>query len=207
MRFSTGLSLVLWAGLLHAQTVGDAPSVSADPEMARVQANIEKLRPMVAAGVAPRLQLEKAEAELADLQDAAYLRKILLVQDLSEQQTDEMVAAAGRRFDRRRKAFEDAKKLVEMQAAPELSLGAFLIDLDLARKEVDLAESRARLTREIAEMAHAEQALENQLSESADSGQRRLRPATASMAMAYSRPLFFRVCNPPSKRVLENRCR
>jgi hypothetical protein len=160
MRFSTGLLLLVCAGLLSAQTAGD-------PEVIRAQANIERLRSLVEAGVAPRVQLEKAQGELVDAQDAAYLRKILLVQDLSEEQTDEMVAAAGRRFERRKKAYEEAKQLVEAHVAPELSLGALLIELDMARKESDLAESRARLTREIADMARAEQALENQLSESA----------------------------------------
>ncbi len=171
MRFSLGLLLVLCPGLLPAQTTGgaDAPNApaAADPDIVRAQAGIEKLRTLVAAGVAPRVQLEKAEDNLADLQDAAYLRSVLLVQDLSEAQTDEMVAAAGRRFERRKKAYEDARALVDAKVAPALSLGALLVDLDQARKELDLAESRARLTREIADMARAEQAMENQLSESA----------------------------------------
>jgi len=42
--------------------------------------------------------------------------------------------------------------------APELSLGTFLEELDLARKECDLAESRSRLVVELAEMARAEEA-------------------------------------------------
>jgi hypothetical protein len=170
MHFSKGLALVMWAGLLYGQTTGDGATASvqpaADPEVVHAQAEVEKLRPLVAAGVAPRAQLEKAEDSLADLQDSAYLRKMLLVKDLSEEQSDEMVAAAGRRFDRRKKAFEDAKKLVEENVAPQLSLGTYLVDLDLARKEFDLAESRARLTREIADMAAAEEALANQPSES-----------------------------------------
>ncbi len=160
MRFCTGLLLLVCAGLLGAQTAGD-------PDVARAKAGIEKLRTLVEAGVIPRLQLEKAEDELADAQDAAYLRKTLAGQDLTEDRTDEMIAAAGRRFERRKKAFDQARKLIEAGVASELSLGAFLEELDLARKECDLAETRARLTREIADMARAEEALDNQLSESA----------------------------------------
>jgi hypothetical protein len=150
--------LLVCAALLYAQT-------AEDPEVARAKTGIEKLRGLVEAGVAPRVQLQKAEDDLADLEDAAYLRKTLLVQDLSEEQSDEMVAAANRRLDRRKKAFDEAKRLVEAKVAPELSLGTFLVDLDLARKECDLAESRARLTRELADMARAEEAYQAKLSE------------------------------------------
>jgi len=168
MRRCTGLLLALCASVLCAQSGGDsAAPAAADPDVVRAQATIEKLRALVAAGTAPRIQLEKAEEDLADRQDAAYLRKILLVQDLSEAQSDEMVAAAKRRFDRRRKAFEEVKKMVEAKVAPELSLGSYLVDLDLARKEYDTAESRARLTHEIADMARAEEAFESQLSSAA----------------------------------------
>ena len=158
MRFSPGAVLLVCVGLLRAQT-------AADPDVIKAKASIEKLRVLVEGGVAPRLQLQKAEDELADLEDAAFLRKTLVIQDLSEEQSDEMVAAATRRFERRRKAFEEAHRMVEAKIAPELSLGTFLVDLDLARKECDLAESRARLTREMADMARAEEAYEAKLSE------------------------------------------
>jgi hypothetical protein len=46
------------------------------------------------------------------------------------------------------------------------SLGTYLEDLDRARKEFDLAESRARLTDELARMAEQEAALQRHLSES-----------------------------------------
>ena len=171
MRLVKGLLLVCAAALLQAQNSADSPALAApavaDPEIVRAQANVARMRTLVETGVAPRVQLEKAVDNLADLQDAAFLRQTLVIQDLTEAQSDEMIAAAGRRFDRRRKAFDEAKKLVEAKVAPQLSLGTFLVDLDLARKEYDLAESRARLTREIADMARAEEALSNQLSESA----------------------------------------
>ena len=165
MRLSEGTIVVLLAcaGVLHAQE-------AADPEVARAQATIDKLRPLVESGAAPRAQLEKAEDDLADTRDGAYLRKVLRIQDLSEEQTDGMVAAAERRFERRRKAYEEARKMVDAEIAPELSLGTLLVELDLARKECDLAESRARLTRQIAEMVRAEEAFEKQLSEATAPG-------------------------------------
>jgi hypothetical protein len=166
MRFAKGLVLVVCAGALQAQAPGDAPA-AADPEIIRAQANVERVRALVEAGVAPRVQLDKAEDDLADRQDTGLLRKSLVTRDLTEAQADEMVAASNRRFERRKKAYEEARKLVDAKVAPQLSLGTLLLDLDLARKEYDLAESRARLIREIADMARAEEAMENQLSESA----------------------------------------
>lgn len=158
MRWCFGLVLFVCAGAVGAQT-NDAP------EVARAQAEVVKLRALVEAGVAPRAQLEKAEEAMADAQDAAILRRTLYGQDLTAEQTGEMMAAASRRFDRRRKALDEAQRLVEAGAASQLSLGAFLEDLDLARKEADLAESRASLVRELTEMAQAEEALANKLAE------------------------------------------
>jgi len=132
-----------------------------EPEVTRARAEIEKLRHLVDAGAIPRIQLEKAEAAMADAEDAALLRKTIYGQDLTEEQSDEMIAAAERRFDRRKQAFDEAKKLVDAGVAPQLSLSTSMDDLSLARKELDLAESRAKLTRELAEMARAEEAQQN----------------------------------------------
>jgi len=158
MRWCFGLVFVVCAGAIGAQT-NDAP------EVARAKAEVRNLRALVEAGVAPRAQLEKAEEAMADAQDAAILRRTLYGRDLTEQQTGEMMAAAGRRIDRRGKALDEAKRLVEAGAASRLSLGPFLEELDLARKESDLAEGRASLVRELTEMAQAEASLAVKLAE------------------------------------------
>ncbi|MBZ5620071.1 MAG: hypothetical protein LAQ69_15305 [Acidobacteriia bacterium] len=158
MRSYPGLILLVCASFVCAQT-------NDDPEVARAKAGIEKLRALVAAGALPRTQLEKAEEQIADAQDAAYLRKTLYGQELTAEQSDEMIGAASRRFERRKRAYGEAQKLVDAGAASKLSLAPFLDDLELARKECDLADSRARLTVQLAEMARAEQSLENKLSQ------------------------------------------
>jgi hypothetical protein len=129
------------------------------------RAGIEKLRSLVEAGAVPRAQLDRAEAQVADAEDAALLRKTLYGQDLTVAETDQMLAAATRRLERRRHALEEARKLVDAGVASRLSIGAFLEELDSARKEHDLAESRARLTAQLAEMARAEEELETRLSQ------------------------------------------
>jgi hypothetical protein len=158
MRWCFGLVVLVCAGAVGAQT-------NVVPEVARAQAEVQKLRALVEAGAAPRAQLEKAEEAMADAQDAAILRRTLYGQDLTAEQTGEMMTAAGRRFDRRLKALDEAKRLVEAGVASQLSLGAFLEEMDRARKEADLAEGRASLVRELTDMAKAEEALANKLAE------------------------------------------
>jgi hypothetical protein len=131
-----------------------------EPEVIRAKADIERLRSLVDAGAAPRMQLEKAESQLADAQDAAYLRKTLYGQDLTAEQADAMIAAASRRFERRKQAYDEAKKLVDLGVAAATTLETPLAEMDMSRKEADLADSRAKLTRELAEMARVEESLE-----------------------------------------------
>jgi len=157
MRGFSGL-LVVCASCVFAQT-GEAP------EVVRAKAGIERLRALVEAGVMPKAQLDKAEAAVADAEDAALLRRTLYGNELTDDQAGEMVAAAQRRVDRRRQAYEEGKKLVDNGVASLLSLSDYLQDLDLARKEFDLAESRARLTHELTQMAQAEELLDSKLAQ------------------------------------------
>jgi hypothetical protein len=152
-----------WASLvfvcvscLHAQT-------QESPEVSRAKAGLEKLRALVEAGVVPKAQLERAVSEIADAEDAALLRETLYGTELTDDQAGDMVAAAQRRVDRRRQAYEAGKKLVDNGVASPLSLSSVLENLDFARKELDLAESRARLTQELTQMAQAEELLDSKL--------------------------------------------
>jgi hypothetical protein len=158
MRLSLGPIFLLCATFAFAQA-------NADPEVARAKAGIEKLRALVAAGAAPRAQLEKAEDTMADAEDAALLRKTLYGQDLTEAQVDEMVAAVNRRFERRKQAFEKASKLVAAGVASQLSLGPFVEELDYARQECALAETRASLTRDLVQMARTEDDFQTKLAQ------------------------------------------
>jgi len=156
MRFLSGLILVACARCVFAQT--DDP-----PEVMRAKAGIERLRSLVEAGVIPRAQLAQAEAAVADAEDSALLRRTVYGNDLTDEQVDEMLAAAERRLERRKQALENGRKLVDRGVASLLSLTPLLEELDGARKEQDLAESRARLVRDLAQMARAEELLESKL--------------------------------------------
>src|ERR1039457_2389092 len=158
MRFFPGLILAVCATCVFAQP--EDP-----PEVLRAKAGIERLRSLVEAGVAPRAQLAQAEAAIADAEDAALLRRTVYGNELTDDQADEMLAAAARRLDRRKQALEDGRNLVDRGVGSLLSLAPLLEGLDGARQEQDLAESRARFTRELAQMARAEELLESKLNQ------------------------------------------
>jgi len=156
--------LIVCASFVLAQTE--------DPEVAAAQAALAQVRALVEAGAMPRAQLEKAQNAVADAQDSAILRKTVYGQDLTLDQADDMIAAAGRRLDRRQAALDGARRLVQTGAARQVSLDRLAEDVDGARKELELAESRARLTRELSEMAQAEEWLANRsIAEAAELGE------------------------------------
>ena len=98
---------------------------------------------------------------LADAQDEAVLRRTLYgnltLEELTEQQGQEMTAAATRLFERRQARIEEARKLVDAGALPRLALTPYLEELDRSRRTLDLAVSRAALLAQLVEMARREQ--------------------------------------------------
>jgi hypothetical protein len=129
-----------------------------EPEVARARIELSRIQALVNTGAMPRSQLAKAEDAVADAADAAVLRKSSYSQDLTEEQANRIVEAANRRFERRKKAYDDAKKLVDIGALPAQTLTNLLQDMDFARKECEIASSRADLAQQIAAMAEAEAA-------------------------------------------------
>jgi hypothetical protein len=148
MRYLSGLLLLVCAAVVSAQ--------SEDPEVVRARLELNRIESLVTAGALPRADLEKAQDGVADAQDSALIHQRIYQQDLTEAQSDELVAATERQFERRKKAYDQAEKLVAGGLAPQISLDTYLQNLDFARKQCDLAESRARLTREMSAMAEVE---------------------------------------------------
>jgi len=159
MRVFSGLLFLVCAAILWAQT-------AEDPEVARLRLEVERIRSLVQMGAAPRAQLQKAEDAVADAQDRALLHHDIFQQDLTEARADEMVAAAGRQFERRKKEFDEAERLVKSGLAPEVSLSNYLQEMEFARKECELAQARAKLVREAAQMAEEEAMLQDRLAHS-----------------------------------------
>jgi hypothetical protein len=158
MQLSRALLWFVCAGVVCAQ-------ISGDTDVARAKSGIAKLRQLVDAGAAPRAELERAETALADAEDLEFLRKTLYGTELTESQVDAMLAASGRRLQRKEDALERARKLVDAGVASQASLAGFTEALEWAQKEFTLAESRAKSVHELAEMAAAEESLHKHLEE------------------------------------------
>lgn len=152
MRFA-----IVLAGASVFLCAAAAQPVPVDPDVARAQAGIERLRSLVQAGAVPRAQLQQAEDALSDARDAAILRRLMPVRDLTEDQAADMVAAAKRRLDLREKQLEKMRSMVDAGVAAKVELGTYLEEVGYARKEYDLTVSRAALCHEIAIMAREEE--------------------------------------------------
>ncbi len=161
MQFRLAVAALACGLCIFAQTPDD-------PLLSHAKSEVEKVRTMVESGVLPRNQLQKAEADLADAHDANLLRHTLYGQDLTVEQAGEMVAAAQRRLDRRKQAISNAEALVSAGAASQQSLEALEQDVASSKKEFELAESRAKLVSELADMAKTEATFETRLSEAPD---------------------------------------
>jgi hypothetical protein len=120
----------------------------------------ERLKALVEAGAAPRAALEKAQAEIEDRADGIILQKTLYgtlaVEDITEEQTAQMLAAAERRLERKRKEADETARLVKEGVVAAAALKPLTLELDERRQTYELAVSRGRLLKEIAEMARAE---------------------------------------------------
>jgi hypothetical protein len=123
----------------------------------RARLDIQRLRALAEAGAIPRSQVEQAEDALGDAQDMSVLRRTMYGQDITEEQSAEMVAAAQRRLDRRQKQLDRVRGLVDSGIAAKNDVEPLADQVGFARTEYELAVSRDKLTHELAEMARAEQ--------------------------------------------------
>lgn len=166
-RFLTCL-LALCALALGAQS----PTASVD--VAKAQAEYDRLKALVDAGALPRKALDDAEDTLAEARDQGVLHQLLYgrlsLDELTEQQSREMVDASVRRVERKQRRLEAAKKRVELGVAPITSLTPVLEELDASRRVHELALSRARLFEELVSIVHAEELAIEQSEDAAPSG-------------------------------------
>ncbi|MCW5979405.1 MAG: hypothetical protein KIT09_15115 [Bryobacteraceae bacterium] len=128
------------------------------------QTDAERLREQVAAGVLPRKALEQAEQDRARARDESTLRETLYgtvaIEELTEEQTEEMVAAARRLAEHSRQQWRDAGRLIAEGVLARGAIAPYEEALRQREKTLELAEKRAALLRELAEIARAEETIE-----------------------------------------------
>jgi hypothetical protein len=121
---------------------------------------VERLRSMAEAGAIPRARLDQAQAELADAQDNAILRRTLYgalrIEDFTKEQSDVMTSAAQRLVERQKVRIERTRQLVEEGIIARASLTALVEDLHFREKALDLANFRAKLVDELTQQAENE---------------------------------------------------
>ncbi len=104
-----------------------------------------------------------AEDFLADEADRELVRSLLETKDLSEEQSNALVRAAGRRYMRRKLAFAAAKQSVDAGKATAAVLDPLRRDMDSARKVCDVAESLGRRTQDMTAVVQADWEMERRL--------------------------------------------
>lgn len=129
--------------------------------MRQARERLEQVRRLVDAGAASKRDLQQAEEAHRQAGDDAVLADTLnaqvAVEDLTEDQSSEAIAAATRRLDREKARLAAQSELVANGVAPRTSLKRFEEDVESARRLIAVAEERARSLAEIASLIRAEE--------------------------------------------------
>lgn len=141
------LTALAWAGLGPAA------------EPVRSEAELERVRALVEAGALPQRAVPEAELSLERSRLVETLQKTLLQRQLTEAELPVMLEAATRLRDLAREQLALTRGRVEAGALPIKRLEIDKEAADSAEKQHDLAQTRARLVRELAAMARAESRL------------------------------------------------
>ena len=147
----------MWFFLILAATVFAADD---SPRMAQARQDLDRVREQAAAGLVPEMRIADAQQALEDASDADVLDRTLYghlaVEDLSEQQGSEMVAAAERRVARIQEKLDRGKKLIDAGVAEPYLFADLETEIAQRRQALDQARARAALVSEIVEIARAE---------------------------------------------------
>lgn len=126
-------------------------------------ADLERVRALVEAGAAPRAALDKAMAGIEDQKDETILRETLYgtlkLEEITPEQTRQMVEAAERRVARKRARLEELKPLVDQGIFARAQLEPIEQDLKDREETLRLARSRASFLDEMAAMVRREEEL------------------------------------------------
>jgi hypothetical protein len=144
---------------LLAQAPATAPENAFDRRAGLASDEVRRISSLVESGVLPRGRLEQALADLADAQDDLVLRRTLYApaEGMTEQESDDMLAAAQRRVDRQKTKIARVREQIDMGIAARAALDPLNVELQFRQTTFELAQERARLLIDLAAMARAEQ--------------------------------------------------
>ena len=128
-------------------------------DIVSAKADLERARALVGAGALPRNALADAERAYRRAQLLETARRTLLKTDLSEKEISGMIEAVGALREMARENRRRGLALVEAGAMPSGNLKQVEEEAAFAEKQYELAQSRAKIVRELAAMARAEQRL------------------------------------------------
>ena len=131
---------------------GAAPAA----DVASAERNLKRVQRLVEEGAASASALKAAEDQLRDARNEDVLKKTLYAGDVAAEQVPEMLRAAAELRARASEAAANQEKLVTAGVAPRPSLKRFQEDRAAADRQWELAQSRAKLVEELAEMARRE---------------------------------------------------
>jgi hypothetical protein len=170
MRLSAAAT-ILAVTTLHSIALGQSGSVTSLASLDQVRLEVSRLEELVREGAVARARLEQAKASLADAEDDAILRRTVFgqlgIEDLTQDQIAEMLEAARRRLARFQPKVDAARKLADDGVIPRTELTPLLEELDIRRRTLDLAESRARTVESLLALIRAEQEAEAKAAEDA----------------------------------------
>ena len=157
MRQFAAIFLSIGALAVFGQTPAASPETTANKRIDLAKEELGRVEQLVQAGALPRIRLEEAQQNVEDAQDDAVLDRTLYgdlpVDQVNDQLTDEMVAAAQRRVERGQLQLQQAQKLVTDGIAAQATLTPIQEDLAIRRMNLNLAHSRASLMAEMAALA------------------------------------------------------
>jgi hypothetical protein len=135
-----------------------------DAPFQHAQENVERIRALVAQGTLPQSSLDEAEARLADAEDQVTLSDTLYSpansQNMTKEQSDQMVAAATRRLDRAQSRLEERQKLLDMGIISQSEMNAVRNDVTSRRLVLELAQNRVKLMDALRQMVAEEQRMQ-----------------------------------------------
>ncbi len=129
----------------------------------RARLDVTRIAALVDQGTIAKIELQRAQARLADAEDEAILSGTLYgqlrLQDMTPEQGQAMLSAAQRRVDRQSKIVEDRKKLLDNGILARGEFTGYQDELDSRKRVLEMADSRLKLLADLREMADNEQRL------------------------------------------------